>query len=279
MMKMVGYEMTKIAAEKLFVKTNFKPQDVDVIELHDCFAANELITYEALGLCPPGKAGELIDRGDNTYGGKYVINPSGGLISKGHPLGATGLAQCSELCWQLRGEAGKRQVKNAKLALQHNIGLGGAAVVGLYRLGFPKQVKLNLTGAQEISPDGEGFLVTPYLKILETAMQEDKDNLIEKVRGIYGFKVTNGPQGAVGYWVINAKTGRGKVTYNGTEKPDVTFIINDVDVTELISGKLPPQKAFFQGKVKIQGNMGLAMKLVDLQRTAQNRIEELRSKL
>jgi len=110
-------------------------------------------------------------------------------------------------------------------------------------------------------------------------MKEDKDNLIEKVRGIYGFKVTNGPQGAVGYWVINAKTGKGSITYNGTEKPDVTFIINDVDVAELISGKLPPQKAFFQGKVKIQGNMGLAMKLVDLQRTAQNRIEELRSKL
>lgn len=272
--------MTRIAAQKLFVKTNFKPQDVDFVELHDCFAANELITYEALGLCEPGKAGEMIDRGDNTYGGKYVINPSGGLISKGHPLGATGLAQCSEICWQLRGEAGKRQVKNAKLGLQHNIGLGGAAVVGLYRLGFPKQnVKLNLTAGQEISANGEGFLVTPYLRVLEQAMEEDTDNLVEKVRGIYGFKVTNGPNGSSGYWVINAKTGKGSITYNGKDKPDVTFIISDVDVAELISGKLPPQKAFFQGKVKIQGNMGLAMKLVDLQRTAQNRIEALRSKL
>jgi len=139
MMKVVGYDMTKTAAEKLFAKTNIKPTDVDVVELHDCFSANELITYEALGLCPPGKAGELIDRGDNTYGGKYVINPSGGLISKGHPLGASGLAQCSELTWQLRGLANKRQVSNAKLALQHNIGLGGAAVVALYRLGFPKK--------------------------------------------------------------------------------------------------------------------------------------------
>ncbi|KAG4074915.1 hypothetical protein HA402_009340 [Bradysia odoriphaga] len=279
MMKMVGYEMTRIAAQKLFVKSNYKPQDVDIVELHDCFAPNELITYEALGLCDVGKAGEMIDRGDNTYGGKYVINPSGGLISKGHPLGATGLAQCSEICWQLRGLAGKRQVPNAKLGLQHNIGLGGAAVVGLYRLGFPQQnVKLNLTSGQ-ISANGEGFLVTPYLKVLEQAMEEDKDNLIAKVRGIYGFKVTNGPNGATGYWVINAKTGKGSITYNGTEKPDVTFIISDVDVAELISGKLPPQKAFFQGKVKIQGNMGLAMKLVDLQRTAQNRIEELRSKL
>lgn len=133
LMKIVGYDMTKNATEKLFRKTTYKPTDVDVVELHDCFAANELITYEALGLCPPGKAGELIDRGDNTYGGKYVINPSGGLISKGHPLGATGIAQCAELCWQLRGEAGARQVVGASLALQHNIGLGGAVVIGLYR--------------------------------------------------------------------------------------------------------------------------------------------------
>ena len=86
----IGYDMTKAAADKLFMKTNHKPHDVDVVELHDCFSANELITYEALGLCPPGKAAELIDSGNNTYGGKYVINPSGGLISKGHPLGATG---------------------------------------------------------------------------------------------------------------------------------------------------------------------------------------------
>lgn len=135
-MKVVGYDMTKTAAEKLFAKTSIKPTDVDVIELHDCFSANELITYEALGLCPVGKAGELIDRGDNTYGGKYVINPSGGLISKGHPLGASGLAQCSELCWQLRGLADKRQVPNAKIALQHNLGLGGAVVVTLYKKGF-----------------------------------------------------------------------------------------------------------------------------------------------
>ena len=110
--------MTRNAVENLFTKTSYRPTDVDVIELHDCFSANELITYEALGLCAPGKAGELIDSGNNTYGGKYVVNPSGGLISKGHPLGATGLAQCAELCWQLRGQAGKRQVPNAKLGKQ-----------------------------------------------------------------------------------------------------------------------------------------------------------------
>lgn len=106
---------------------------MQVCELHDCFSANELITYEALGLCPVGKAGEAIDRNEFTYGGRVVVNPSGGLISKGHPLGATGLAQCAELCWQLRGMADQRQVKDAKVALQHNLGLGGACVVALYQ--------------------------------------------------------------------------------------------------------------------------------------------------
>ncbi|KAK7790041.1 hypothetical protein R5R35_008247 [Gryllus longicercus] len=277
-MKIVGYDMTKAAAEKLFQKANYKPQDVDVVELHDCFSANELITYEALGLCGPGEAPGMIESGNNTYGGKYVINPSGGLISKGHPLGAT--AQCAELCWQLRGLAEKRQVPGAKLALQHNIGLGGAAVVALYRLGFPQysssSISVNLTAAAN-SPDG--FRATALFNALETAMQEDKDKLIEKVRGVYAFKVKNGPGGTEGYWVVNAKTGKGSVEFNGKAKPDVTFIIDDTDVVDLISGKLNPQKAFFQGKIKIQGNMGLAMKLTELQRRAQSRIEEIRSKL
>lgn len=141
MMKVVGYDVSKLAAQKAFSRTKYTPADVQVVELHDCFSANELITYEALGLCPPGQAGEMIDRGDNTYGGKYVVNPSGGLISKGHPLGATGIAQCNELCWQVRGQADKRQVANAKVGLQHNLGLGGACVVGLYQLGFPEEAK------------------------------------------------------------------------------------------------------------------------------------------
>ena len=136
--KLVGFDMTKNAAERAFKKAGLTPNDVQVIELHDCFSANELITYEALGLCPIGKGKDIIDSGDNTYGGKYVINPSGGLLSKGHPLGATGVAQCVELCWQLRNAAGLRQVKNAKVALQHNMGLGGAAIVALYKHGFPK---------------------------------------------------------------------------------------------------------------------------------------------
>ena len=131
--KLVGYDMAAAAGEQAFAEAGVRVGDVDVVELHDCFSANELITYEALGLCDEGKGGELIESGNATYGGKYVVNPSGGLISKGHPLGATGLAQCAELVWQLRGEAGTRQVEGAELALQHNLGIGGACVVAVYR--------------------------------------------------------------------------------------------------------------------------------------------------
>ncbi len=131
--KLIGSDMTRSAAQEVYQQSGFGPEDIDVIELHDCFSANEMVTYEALGLCEEGGGGELIDSGAVTYGGKWVVNPSGGLISKGHPLGATGLAQCSELNWQLRGEADKRQVKGAKICLQHNLGLGGAAVVTMYR--------------------------------------------------------------------------------------------------------------------------------------------------
>jgi acetyl-CoA acetyltransferase len=130
---LVGADVTRLAARQVYEQSGLGPEDVDVIELHDCFSTNELISYEALGLCDAGKGGELADSGATTYGGQWVVNPSGGLISKGHPIGATGLAQCAELTWQLRGEAGPRQVKGAKVALQHNLGLGGAAVVTLYR--------------------------------------------------------------------------------------------------------------------------------------------------
>jgi acetyl-CoA acetyltransferase len=131
--KIVGYDLTRQAADTAYAQSGLGPENIDVIELHDCFSCNELITYEALRLCDEGKASELVDAGAVTYGGDWVVNPSGGLISKGHPLGATGLAQCSELSWQLRGQANKRQVPGAKVALQHNLGLGGAAVVTIYR--------------------------------------------------------------------------------------------------------------------------------------------------
>jgi acetyl-CoA acyltransferase len=129
----IGYDMSVKAARAVYDQSDLGPEDFQVIELHDCFSANELLLYEALGLCGEGEASALIDAGDNTYGGKWVINPSGGLISKGHPLGATGLAQCAELTWQLRGTADKRQVEGVDAALQHNIGLGGAAVVTAYQ--------------------------------------------------------------------------------------------------------------------------------------------------
>jgi acetyl-CoA acyltransferase len=132
--KIVGYDMSRKAAQLAYEEAQVGPDDVQVIELHDCFSANELITYEALGIAAEGEGHTLVDKQATTYGGDGpVVNPSGGLISKGHPLGATGLAQCSELTWQLRGQAERRQVDNVEVALQHNIGLGGAAVVSIYR--------------------------------------------------------------------------------------------------------------------------------------------------
>lgn len=132
MRRLVGVGMAEAAAQQVYEQAGIGPQDVDVVELHDCFAQNELISYEALGLCPAGGAEKFIEDGDNTYGGRVVTNPSGGLLSKGHPLGATGLAQCTELVQQLRGTSGVRQVPGARVGLQHNVGLGGACVVTLY---------------------------------------------------------------------------------------------------------------------------------------------------
>ena len=130
---MVGMGMTERAAKSVYEQASAGPEDAQVIELHDCFSTNELITYEGLGLCKEGEGEKLVEDDATSYGGRWVINPSGGLLSKGHPLGATGLAQCAELNWQLRGQAEKRQVEGAKLALQHNLGLGGACVVTMYK--------------------------------------------------------------------------------------------------------------------------------------------------
>ena len=133
MMQIVGSDMSRAAANDLYERTGIGPEDVDLVELHDCFTSNEIITYEALQLTEEGGSEQFVSDGDNTYGGKVVVNPSGGLLSKGHPLGATGLGQCAELVWQLRGEAGPRQVEGARVGLQHNLGLGGACVVSLYQ--------------------------------------------------------------------------------------------------------------------------------------------------
>ncbi|WP_280482014.1 lipid-transfer protein [Nocardia cyriacigeorgica] len=133
MMNIVGADMARSAAQQVYERAGIGPEDIRVVELHDCFTTNELLSYEALGLTPEGTAEKFIADGDNTYGGRVVTNPSGGLLSKGHPLGATGLAQCAELVWQLRGQAEQRQVEDVQVGLQHNIGLGGAAVVTLYQ--------------------------------------------------------------------------------------------------------------------------------------------------
>ena len=138
MIKMVGFDMAQAAARQAYEQAGLGPRDVQVVELHDCFTANEILTYEALGLCGEGEAEKFIWDGDNTYGGKVVTNPSGGLLSKGHPLGATGLAQCYELTRQLRGTAQATQVDGARIGLQHNLGLGGACVVTLYRKVDPR---------------------------------------------------------------------------------------------------------------------------------------------
>ncbi|KAK1165070.1 non-specific lipid-transfer protein [Acipenser oxyrinchus oxyrinchus] len=265
-MKMVGFDMTQLAAQRCFEKAGLHPTDVNVIELHDCFSANELITYEALGLCAEGKAGELIDRGDNTYGGKWVVNPSGGLISKGHPLGATGLAQCAELCWQLRGEAGKRQVPGAKVALQHNIGLGGAVVVTLYRMGFPQVARSRIQAVHTNAAAGQGgFKAHMVFKEIEKKLQEDGNQFVKKIGGVFAFKVKDGPGGKEGTWIVDVKNGKGSVSTDAATKADCTIAMSDDDLLALMTGKMNPQTAFFQGKLKITGNMGMAMKLQSLQ--------------
>jgi sterol carrier protein 2 len=143
-MDLVGYDMTKRAAQAALKEAGVNAKDIKVAELHDCFSANELILLEGLGFSEPGKAHMMVRNGDITYGGKVVVNPSGGLISKGHPLGATGLAQCAELTWQLRGWANNRLVDNADVALQHNLGLGGAVVINVYkRADGQKNVKMS----------------------------------------------------------------------------------------------------------------------------------------
>ncbi|KAM9459035.1 sterol carrier protein 2 isoform 1-T1 [Salvelinus alpinus] len=264
-MKMVGYDMTSLAAKKCFETAGLKPSDVNVIELHDCFSANELITYEALGLCPEGKAGELIDRGDNTYGGQWVVNPSGGLISKGHPLGATGLAQCAELCWQLRGQAERRQVPGAKVALQHNIGLGGAVVVTLYRMGFPQDARSQIAAVPTRAERLEGFRVYSVFQEIEKKLHEEGVDVVKKIGGVFAFKVTDGPEGKDALWVVDAKNGQGSVSNDADKKADCTITMGDEDLMKLMTGKMNPQTAFFQGKLKIAGNMGMAMKLQSLQ--------------
>ncbi|KAB0363962.1 hypothetical protein FD754_008118, partial [Muntiacus muntjak] len=227
--KMVGFDMSKEAARKCYEKSGLRPSDIDVIELHDCFSSNELITYEALGLCPEG------------------------------------LAQCAELCWQLRGEAGKRQVPGAKVALQHNLGLGGAAVVTLYKMGFPEAARTHQVEAAPTSSAVDGFKANLVFKEIEKKLEDEGEQFVKKIGGIFAFKVKDGPGGKEATWVVDVKNGKGSVLPNSDKKADCTITMADSDLLALMTGKMNPQTAFFQGKLKINGNMGLAMKLQNLQ--------------
>lgn len=261
--KMIGFDMTKNAANKLFHKAQLKPSDVDVVELHDCFSTNELITYEALGLCEIGKGGQLVDSGNNTYGGKFVINPSGGLISKGHPLGATGIAQCAELCWQLRNAAGERQVPNAKLALQHNIGLGGAVVVALYRLGYPTD---DVTSYSLLNPPKEIFKLksakffTKSLEVLNAA----ETALDKKVKGSLKLIVNDDSSDYVASGGIRIQNGKVDLSFDPNFKADCTITLSDGVLNDILTKRTTPEKAFFAGKLKLQGNIGFVTRLMSL---------------
>lgn len=290
MIKMVGFDMTQDAAQQVYKQSGLGPQDIQVIELHDCFSCNELITYEALGLCEVGQAKNLIDRGDNTYGGKWVVNPSGGLISKGHPLGATGLAQCAELCWQLRNMTGPRQVPNAKVALQHNVGLGGAVVVTLYkkpsfqsntsanlkanRIEFIRSATLSQAAAENnhaaasaaastaspVAPatSSSNFKIEPVLKDLSKNFNAQ---LVQSVGVVYKFDITSGKDKKT--WIVDLKNGTGSLK-EGDGAADCTLSLNDNDCVALMSGKLNPQQAFMKGQLKIKGNMMAAQKLANV---------------
>jgi len=122
-------QCTRLAAKIAYETAGVGPDDIDLIELHDCFATAEILHYENLGLCADGEAGRLIDEGETALGGRIPVNASGGLLSKGHPLGATGIANIYEVSTHLRGEAGKRQVENARMGLTHVIGLGSACAI------------------------------------------------------------------------------------------------------------------------------------------------------
>lgn len=257
-----GYEMSKRAAQEAFRKANVAAGDIDVVELHDCFSTNELLTYEALGLCSEGKAGEFIDMEDNTYGGKVVINPSGGLISKGHPLGATGLAQCAELCWQLRGLAGERQVRDAMLALQHNLGLGGAAIVTLYRLGFPEYVRFP-TGKKVKRVDAHsssGFRVKAAFDEIDKLLQKHGAEIARKVGGAtFCFKALN--KDKEGTWIVNCSSGVPAVAFDPNGKGDVTIVMNDNHMFLMLTGIMSPEESIHRHRMIVEGYEPLVQRI------------------
>jgi len=267
MIKTVGGDMTASAAAAVYKQSGLTAADVQVVELHDCFSCNELITYEGLQLCETGKGGWLVESGNCTYGGKYVVNPSGGLISKGHPLGATGLAQCAELCWQLRGVATNRQVKDARVALQHNLGLGGACVVTLYTKPswpgvdasvFSKQSATDRAAVEvpnDLKKKKSGGKSGPGAAAVFADLEKRlSPELVAKVKASYRF--TLGKQS----WLVDLKSGSGSISQKAG-KADCEIKMKEKDFVLLMTGKLDPMKAFMQGKLQVKGNPMLAQKL------------------
>ena len=169
---LVSYDMSERAAIAALEEAGVTPADISICELHDCFSAMEMVALDALGLAEHGKAHELVRSGNITYGGRVVVNPSGGLISKGHPLGATGLAQCAELVWQLRGWANNRLVENSRVALQHNLGLGGAVVVTVYKRADGK-TNATVSSEEIVMTSGLGYNAAIEARGL-TAVEADK---------------------------------------------------------------------------------------------------------
>lgn len=250
----VGYDMSRLAISRLLASTGVSITDIQVVELHDCFSANELISYEALGLCSEGGAARFIDDGDNTYGGTFVVNPSGGLLSKGHPLGATGLAQCAELCWQVRGEAGKRQVTGAKLALQHNIGLGGAAVVVLYTL-FDENNDYVVPERNTDRKDGRGLSSTPLMNRLERILNQLP--LESQDRGVMELRVTIGDMEMM-RWTISLNEKPPTLLPNSHLRADFCMTLSDGDLCRLISGQMSVRDALNRRMLKYWGDLSLA---------------------
>ncbi|WP_411023085.1 thiolase C-terminal domain-containing protein, partial [Salmonella sp. s51228] len=151
------------------------------------------------------------------------MNPSGGLISKGHPLGATGLAQCSELCWQLRGQAGSRQVNGARIALQHNLGLGGAVVITLYRHGFPELCygSKRPYALSHQSTNGRKFKSDEIFGMISAGLKAQGAEMVKKINGIDAFVLPGSKPSDIKHWIVDLKNGNGEVK-EGKGKADCT---------------------------------------------------------
>eukprot|EP01100_Stratorugosa_tubuloviscum_P003634 TRINITY_DN1883_c0_g4_i1.p1 TRINITY_DN1883_c0_g4~~TRINITY_DN1883_c0_g4_i1.p1 ORF type:complete len:545 (-),score=224.42 TRINITY_DN1883_c0_g4_i1:131-1765(-) len=269
----VGYDMSRRAALNAYQQASIGPNDIQVIELHDCFSCNELITYEALGLCKQGEASKIIDNNDNTHGGKWLINPSGGLISKGHPLGATGLAQCCELSWQLRGMCGKRQHPNVRFTLQHNIGLGGAAIVAIYQLAYPnfcpKFSNNELTPAidptfiptHKTQPQTIQTLTNSTTIQHFVACANLHPNFVDQIKSIFQFDLIT-DDGNIDVWSASLKCVPIAVYHGSADSlAQIHLKLKSTDFHHLVFGNITIQQLLLSNSLSIQGDLNTVYKL------------------